>query len=768
MSGLAINPDLAEAVLDAMAVGIAVFDADQRAVTINRAYCESIGMPSDSFPPGTRLADMLRVGAYRGVFGPGDPEAQAAAALAADRSRPGRLRRRSFNGRHFDLYTAPVAGGGHVVCAVETTALLAARDEAQKRAAQLTTAFSTLRTGLAAFTPNDDLLFANARFAELMGLPPLGLRSHAGFAALLDAMAERDEYAGLEGEAFIATQRALDRSRPAAARRLRANGQVIDVASDPLPHGGWTMTVTDISPLARAEDEARRRAALFHSILENIPHGVSVYGPDRRVAMVNRAYTEIMAGSAVAVGDHIETVVRRRAEDGEYGPGDPDEMFARHAVFDILSPQVRRRRRPNGTVLDVRIAALPDGGHVSVLTDVTPLTEAEAESARRAEEMAVMLANIRHGVLLWGPDRRLIASNAMAADMLHHPPGALVPGRTEADLLDSMRARGELGEGERALRAVRHLSTLDRSRPYLRQMTTTDGRVLDIRSDPTPGGGWVTTFTDVTEARNAEIELRRAKETAESANRAKSRFLATMSHELRTPLNAVIGFSDALLHEAANPSGERVEEFARQINQSGRHLLGLINIILDVAGIESGRFDLADDCVDIAGLVRFSIHQTEATAQAAEVTVIIALPQGLPQLRADEGKLRQVMGALLSNAVKFTPAGGTVTIGAEELPDGLQLTLRDTGIGIPEADIERVFEPFTQLDGSLARRFQGTGVGLYLARALVAGHGGRLSLASRVGTGTTATIWLPAERLVDTVRPRLVVNVASAHHSTEG
>ena len=763
MSGLAISPDLAEAVLDAMAVGVAIFDADQRAVTINRAYCESIGMPPDSFPPGTRLADMLRVGAYRGVFGPGDPEAQAAAALAVDRSRPSRLRRRSFNGRHFDLYTAPVAGGGHVVCAVETTALLAARDEAQERATRLTTAFSTLRTGLAAFAPNGDLAFANARFAELMGLPPVGLPSR--FAALLDAMAARDEYAGLEGDAFIAAQRALNRSRPAAARRLRANGQVIDVASDPLPDGGWTITVTDISPLARAEDEARRRAALFHSILESIPHGVSVYGPDRRVAMVNRAYTEIMAGSAVAIGDHIETVVRRRAEAGEYGPGDPDELCARHATFDISSPQARRRRRPNGTALDVRIAGLPDGGHVSVVTDVTPLTEAEAELARRAEEMAVMLANIRHGVMLWGPDRRLIASNAMAADMLHHPPNALVPGRTEADLLDSMRARGELGEGERALRAVRWLSTLDRSRPYLRQMTTTDGRVLDIRSDPTPGGGWVTTFTDVTEARNAELELRRAKETAEAANRAKSRFLATMSHELRTPLNAVIGFSDALLQEAANPSGERVEEFARQINQSGRHLLGLINVILDVAGIESGRFDLADDRVDIAGLIRFSVHQAEAAAQAAEVTVIIALPEGLPTLRADEGKLRRVMSALLSNAVKFTPAGGTVTIEAEEQPDGLKLTLRDTGIGIPEADMERVFEPFTQLDGSLARRFQGTGVGLYLARALIAGHGGRLSLASRVGTGTTATIWLPAERLVDTVRLRPVVNGASTHHS---
>jgi signal transduction histidine kinase len=343
----------------------------------------------------------------------------------------------------------------------------------------------------------------------------------------------------------------------------------------------------------------------------------------------------------------------------------------------------------------------------------------------------------------------LLASNAIAAELLRHPPGVLVPGQSEQAILEDMLMRGHFGAGEDARERARALAELDRSKPYQRQMVSPANRVLDVRSDPTPGGGWVTTFTDVTEARNAQDELRRAKEAAEAANQAKSRFLATMSHELRTPLNAVIGFSDALLREADNPSGARVGEFAQQINDAGRHLLGLINSILDVARIESGRFDLAADTVDVARLVRACVRQADAAVQAAEVALTVSLPDDLPPLRADERRLQQVLSHLLSNAVKFTEAGGSVSIGASlELDGGLLLFVRDSGIGIPTEDLDRVFEPFTQLDSSLARRFQGAGLGLYVSRALIAGHGGELVLRSAPGQGTAAEIRLPAVRLI--------------------
>jgi signal transduction histidine kinase len=221
-----------------------------------------------------------------------------------------------------------------------------------------------------------------------------------------------------------------------------------------------------------------------------------------------------------------------------------------------------------------------------------------------------------------------------------------------------------------------------------------------------------------------------------------------MSHELRTPLNAVIGFSDAMLREADNPSPVRIAEFARQINESGRNLLSLINVILDVARIESGRFELALDRVDIGRLIRNVVRQSEAAAQAAELTLTAHLAPGLPALRADERRLAEVLGHLVSNAIKFT-AAGTITIAAKKQADGgLLITVKDTGIGIPAEDLERVFEPFTQLEETLSRRFDGVGLGLYLARALVVAHGGTLTLDSKLGEGTSVEIRFPAAQVL--------------------
>jgi signal transduction histidine kinase len=742
-------PEAMGVVLQALPVGLAIFDADQRVVLVNPAYCASLDLPPESFPPGMTLEEMVRASAYRGVYGPGDPEEHIAETMAADRSRPGRLRRRSFNGRSFDLVTTPLPAGGHVVCAIETTGLVDAHAQAEATLARITSILRTWRAGIAAFNPDGALLFCNPRVAELLGLPADRLQPGMTLTAMLDLMATRDEYTGMDGEAFIAAQRALDRTRACTERRQRSNGKVVWIGSDPLPDGGFTLTVADITPLATAEHEASRRARALDAILEAIPHGVCVYGPDRRVSLFNRAYSQIMAGAPLSVGDHRDDVIHRRAAAGEYGIGGAAEIAAEQAAFDVSRPQMRRRRRPNGTVIDVRTAPVPDGGYISVVTDITPLTQAEAELSRRADEMAVMLASIRHGILLWGADRRLIASNAIASTLLNHPPGLLTPGRSQDEILDSMVQRGEVGGDDPAsvIGALRHL---DRSVPYARTFSTRSGRVLDVRSDPTPGGGWISTFTDVTQEHRAEEELRRAKEAAEAANQAKSRFLATMSHELRTPLNAVIGFSDALLREADTPTPARVSEFARQINDSGRHLLSLINIILDVARIESGRFDLASDHVDVARLIRAAVRQSEAAAQAAEINLDVELPADLPLLRADERRIAQVLRQLLSNAVKFTEIGGTVTMGAEVEPDGgLLIFVRDTGIGIPNDELERVFEPFTQLESTLARRFQGAGLGLYVSRALVAGHGGTLTLREREGGGgTSAEIRLPAEHVL--------------------
>jgi signal transduction histidine kinase len=743
-----LDLDTLRAVIEALPVGITIVDPAQRIVLVNPAYCASLDLPPNSFPPGMPLVQALRAAAYRGMYGPGDPERLASETAALDRRRPGRLRRRTHNGRSYDVITAPLPNGGHVACAVEMTALVAARTEAEASVTRLTGALATWRAGFAVFQPDRTLLYANLRFAGMLDLPADAVRTGMTLEAILDVMARSEGYTNRNSEAFIAAQRALDRSAPSAVRRTRSNGQVIWIGSDPLPDGGWTVTLADITLIATTEDEAQRRARSLSVVLETIPHGVCVYGADRRVTMFNRAYSEVMEGAPLAIGDHMVDVIRRCAEAGEYGPGSPDQIATEQLAVDISRPQMRERQRPNGTTIVARTAPLPDGGHINVVTDITPLITAKAELSRRADEVAVMLGCIRQGILMWDAGKRLIASNGVAAALLNHPPGLLTHGRTETEIIDHMFQRGEFGDGEPALAMARAVLDRDHSVPHQRTITTRAGRVLELRSDPTPGGGWVTTYTDVTEARRAEEELRRAKEAAEAANQAKSRFLATMSHELRTPLNAVIGFSDALLRESENPTPTRVAEFARQINESGRNLLGLINIILDVARIESGRFDLMSERVDVVRLVRTAVRQVDAAAQAAEIALTAELPRTLPMLRGDERRLAQVLRNLLSNAVKFTEIGGSVAAGARLEPNGgLLIYVRDTGIGIPGDELDRVFEPFTQIESTLSRRFQGAGLGLYMSRALVAGHGGTLALRSELGEGTIAEIRLPADML---------------------
>lgn len=196
-----------------------------------------------------------------------------------------------------------------------------------------------------------------------------------------------------------------------------------------------------MAPLPPAEQEAHRRATLLQSILEAFPHGVCVYGADHRVAMFNRAYAQVMEGAPLNIGDRLEDVIRHRAEAGEYGPGTIDEIVAQQMFFDVTRPQVRKRRRPNGMTLDVRTTPLPDGGYISVVTDISALADAEAQISRRAEEMAIMLSCIRHGVILWGPDHRLLAANAIAAELLNHPPGLLTPGQTQDNSAKLVGAR---------------------------------------------------------------------------------------------------------------------------------------------------------------------------------------------------------------------------------------------------------------------------------------------------------------------------------------
>ena len=270
--------------------------------------------------------------------------------------------------------------------------------------------------------------------------------------------------------------------------------------------------------------------------------------------------------------------------------------------------------------------------------------------------------------------------------------------------------------------------------------------VRDSAGNPT---NYLSIKEDITEIKAATEALRSAKEDAEYANHAKSQFLASMSHELRTPLNAIIGFSDMIIAELFGPVGsDKYLEYLHDIHDSGEHLLKLITDILDMSKIESGTLELHEVDLEISPVVEACRKLILNRAQDKNITLTAELPHPSPVVHVDSVRLKQIIINLLTNAVKYTPAGGDIAMIADYDADGgLYLTIADTGIGMAAEDIPRALEPFAQVSDIMSSVREGVGLGLHLTRTLVEMHGGRLAIESQPGQGTAVTVHLPAQRV---------------------
>ncbi len=273
------------------------------------------------------------------------------------------------------------------------------------------------------------------------------------------------------------------------------------------------------------------------------------------------------------------------------------------------------------------------------------------------------------------------------------------------------------------------------------------GQILDERGKVLR---YFATMTDVTQLSNARKNLQRQNLELEASNRVKNEFVANMSHELRTPLNAILGFSEMMMNEVFGPVGtDQYREYLRDINDSGNHLLEIINNILDLSKIEAGRFELRDEEIDAVHAIESSIRLIRERARHRNIEIGTDFPDRLPRMRGDSQKVKQILINLLGNAIKFTPEGGRITVSARTEPDGhLSIAVADNGVGIAEKDKAKVLLPFGQADSGLARRFEGTGLGLPLAKAMMELHSGRLDLDSEIDRGTTVTLRFPSSRVL--------------------
>jgi len=477
-------------------------------------------------------------------------------------------------------------------------------------------------------------------------------------------------------------------------------------------------------------------------------------GPDMKFTYVSERFFEL-TGTPVA-----ELVGRPRSALVDYPADDPvwqvhlDDLAHRRSFRGFVYPhrrhdaQVRWIRTSGKPVFDAAGTFL---GYRGTGSDITIEYEAEERARVAQDRLRDAVEFLADGFVLYDSEDRLVMCNGRYREIHARNPIAVMPGQRFEEIVRSAYDLGEVPVAGGDLEAqIRRRVELHRTGTPIEIVS--QGRVIRIAERRTRDGFIVALHSDITALKQREAALMEAKQSAEMANRAKSEFLANMSHELRTPLNAIIGFAEVIQGQVFGQTAPRYIEYARDIRNSGEHLLSLISDILDMSKIESGHFDFDEQEVGVVDVVSSCLAMVQGRARDAQVKLVP--PAALPQLHllADRRAVVQVLLNLLTNAVKFTPAGGVVTVRVEAGED-LALVVQDTGAGIPAEILPHIFEPFRRGAADVSRKAEGTGLGLAISRKLMERHGGSLDIESTPGEGTTARAVFPAARLVRRTSP---------------
>lgn len=519
---------------------------------------------------------------------------------------------------------------------------------------------------------------------------------------------------------------------------------------------GYRGTGRDVTEEIAAEDRATLARGRLADALNALDSVLMLFDADETLIVANAKMRTIFAPVAAQLhlGAKLPDIISAIAQSGMIeSEADDRKTWVRSELDRIRNGKGERLLRKIGEGwFQNRIHRTGEGGLLIIETDVTALIERDLKLQAQTKLLDSAFNSMAQGLAAFDANLRLTTCNRQFTDIFGFPENLVQPGTSIDDMIEYLAAKKIIDFGDRSASDVRDESRLlygDRSRGET-IIQLRDGRSLEFLRQPVDGGGVVATYLDVTNRMETEEELRRAMEAAEAANRAKTNFLANMSHELRTPLNSIIGFAEVIHDELYGKLEiENYKTFAMDIRDSGRHLLGIINDILELSKRETGQRDLVPEVVNLTQSVAAAVRLVQHRAEQSGLIIVNSIDESAPQILSEDKLVRQMVINLLSNAIKFTPKDGRISVYTEPFAeDGIQVVVEDTGIGMAAEDIPIAMEPFAQVDSDLSRKFEGTGLGLPLVNSIMKMHGGLLRLESELEVGTKAKLEFPGTAVV--------------------